>query len=182
MKGCLTMLGALAGVLVLFLAYFFLIVNPRIEEEVRQYRGLVMAYKPNHERYIHRLTGLAGKLDAHDVTPPAAIIGPAMKVVAFSLDEPEARQIVQRLSLLETGRRSLSSWTNMINDDACRWSFDTASPEWDVYTAEWQRKDLEQVVGKIENEGDIASWRGYSFTLLHNKDAGKGILMIRLLY
>ena len=99
MKGCLTMLGALAGVLVLFLAYFFLIVNPRIEEKVRQYRGLVIAYKPNHEQYIHRLAGLSGKHDAHDVTSPAAIIGPAMKVVAFSLDETEARQVVQCLPL-----------------------------------------------------------------------------------
>ncbi|MBR5522049.1 MAG: hypothetical protein IKV82_01075, partial [Akkermansia sp.] len=91
--------GGSAGTLVLFLAYIFLIVNPRIEEEVRQYRGLVIAYKPNHEQYIHRLAGLSGKHDAHDVTPLADIIGPVMKVVAFSLDETEARQVIQCLPL-----------------------------------------------------------------------------------
>ena len=66
--------------------------------------------------------------------------------------------------------------------NACRWTFDAATSEWEVYIAEWQTRGLERVVGKIENEGDIRSWMGYSLTSLHNKKAGKGMLMIHLLY
>lgn len=79
-KSCLKTLGILIGILcaplVLWVVYFALALNPKIDEEVSRYNGLCITATERYDLYIERLTGLQGKSNAHDITPLAAIIGP----------------------------------------------------------------------------------------------------------
>lgn len=185
MKSCLKTLGILIGILcaplVLLVVYFVLVLNPKIDEEVSRYNGLCINATERYDLYIERLTGLQGKSDAHDVTPLAAIIGPDMKSVAFSVNEEEAATIVTRLRLRERdGTRALREYDSYFLAEKCRWQPDMNVADWKEWNTSVSKEELEQIIGPIENEGRV-SCKGYDIRFCFNEKERKGFFIIILL-
>lgn len=162
MKSCFKTLSILIGILcaplVLWVAYVGLVLNPKIDEEVSRYNGLCITATERYDLYIERLTGLQGKSDAHDVTPLAAIIGPDMKCVAFSVNEGEAATIVERLRLQERdGTYALREYDSFFLAEKCPWRTDMDAADWKEWNTRVSKEEPEPIIGPIENEGRVSS-------------------------
>lgn len=177
MKGCF--LSIIFFAFVLFCLFVKIISHD--EEEVRKYNGIVMIYKPSYQQYVYRLTGLANRIDAHEITPEAAVIGPVYKAVAFSLTKCEAIRVTNRLKLSYKGVCKLSNWTNLIDYKKCRYNLDKDIEEWEQFGVKIKTSELESIIGKIENEGTIKYYDGYKIIFLFNEKINKGIIMIYIL-
>ncbi len=186
MEGCLIFVGSIVGCVINFILYtiaIFFIVELFSEDETGKYNGLVMTYAPSYEQYVRRLTGLEGKADAHEIAPLADIIGgPHINAVTFSLKEEESYELIKRLNMKKEKMCSLSSIDGYINYDKCRWKYDRKRADWLSYRVRIDTADLEKIIGKIENEGDIKNWKGYDIKFLFNKRINKGILIILLIF
>lgn len=177
MKGCFFSVIFLACALIVI----FVTIISQSEKEVRKYNGIVMIYKPSYEQYVCRVTGLDNRIDAHEITPEAAVVGPIYKAVVFSLNKYEATKVTNRLKLRYKGICKLSNWTNLIDYEKCRYNLDKFVEEWDQYEVQIKTSELESIIGKIENEGSIEHYDGYKIIFLFNENANKGIIMIYIL-